>query len=728
MAKRGKAQQKPESDKQLDNSQSLPNETAGLSSQGSLELLLKDRFGISSLREGQGEVIHAALGNDNILVNKPTSWGKSLCYQAPAAIEHANTGRLTIVISPLLALIREQALRLEKQGISVAYLDSLMNPQEQAAQSELIRNKATAIAYISPERFRTEAFKQLAREREIARVVVDEAHCVSMWGHDFRPSYLDIPKTCRELGNPPLSLFTATAPVIVRDDIVSVMGFTEGAYQYFTANPDRPNLTFERIRVYGLEQKLETLQTLLLEASRASKPTIVYFGRKADLEEVALRLEAIKIPTLRYHASMEQDERKENQDRFMAGKCPIMLATSAFGMGIDKRDVRNVIHFSFPKSLEDYYQEAGRAGRDGEPAHCILLFNPRESWRAQTRLEWSNPSLDSIKQLYCRLWNARKQQPDGTVDSYFDLDRYFLDTHQSNPSVQETTRAAFSILQEYGLIQVYGRRVRFPVTPEMFEKTGDFPLSRTLLDQKKFRDMERLAVMTYYAWDTDREPRAILMDHFSHNTVAALARNRNFLDRNMIEKSFVDFALSRLRDADYKLADLSKDFRDAAQEPGSPFAELNGLTAQEVRADIEHLASLGYARILKIAEETYVTLDNRGDEQLKVLGVPVTPCSSWQELSRRLYSPQSKKIIKEGLESWFDLERSNCRETQWWAAIEVFLDRRFEFFGEKISGKEMVEKYFRRKYTRQKGINPIKRHAREFLNYVFDNQIELSIK
>jgi hypothetical protein len=234
--------------------------------------------------------------------------------------------------------------------------------------------------------------------------------------------------------------------------------------------------------------------------------------------------------------------------------------------------------------------------------------------------------------------------------------------------------------------------------------------------------------MTHYAREKEQDPRQILMDHFMYNTVAHEATRTRSFGSQMLDQRFIDFTLLQLREKDCDVGDLSRDFRAAAHASNSPFPELSVLTPQEVRADLEQLASLGYARILKVGDNTYATLDTKGEARLQELGAPVVPCSTWKELSKRLYSRSSKQILKEALEDWFSMERNNRRENQWWAAIDYFLDRKFHLFREDVKGNEIVEQYFRRKYTRQKGINPIKRHAREFLNYVFDDQIELSLR
>ncbi len=325
-------------------------------------------LGYASWRPGQREAVVAALEGHDSLIVMPTGGGKSLCYQLPGLA----TEKLTIVVSPLIALINDQWQRLTAAGHPVAMITSGMS--EAAAREALaqVRDGRARIVYCSPERFGSTVFLDALAQREIDLIAVDEAHCVSEWGHDFRPDYLRLPQIANRLGRPTVMACTATATKAVAAEIASRFEMTEPLQ--VRAGFDRPNLSFDIVQLEGKGSKARRLA--LLEhglADPANRPAIVYCGTRRDTDEVAEALHGSGLRAAPYHAGMESEDRSEAQRRFMSEEIEVIVATNAFGMGVDKANVRSVWHIAIPTSLEAYYQEAGRAGRDGEPARAVLL-------------------------------------------------------------------------------------------------------------------------------------------------------------------------------------------------------------------------------------------------------------------------------------------------------------------------------------------------------------------
>ena len=327
--------------------------------------VLKRYFGYSSFRQGQAEIIDQLLSGQDVLAIMPTGAGKSLCYQIPALV----MGGITLVISPLVSLMKDQVNALTAQGIRGAYLNrSLTDNQFDKALSNMSKGMYKII-YVAPERLTSQRFMNAVQQIDISMVAVDEAHCVSQWGQDFRPGYLNIAQFIAALPRRPVvGAFTATATLKVKQDIIHLLRLSD-PYEV-TTGFDRPNLFFSVFRAYDKQQRLKSLV-----AANKDKSGIIYCSTRKKVEEVCEYLCEEGFSATRYHAGLLDEERKNNQEDFVYDRKQIMVATNAFGMGIDKSDVRFVIHFNMPKNLESYYQEAGRAGRDGEYAECTLLWD-----------------------------------------------------------------------------------------------------------------------------------------------------------------------------------------------------------------------------------------------------------------------------------------------------------------------------------------------------------------
>lgn len=330
--------------------------------------VLKQYFGYDAFRDGQEKMIDAITSGRDVLGIMPTGAGKSLCYQIPALMAGENGG-ITLVISPLISLMKDQVSALNQAGVHAAYLNSSLTPGQYYKALGYAREGRYPIIYVAPERLLTPEFLDFAVHAKIAMVAVDEAHCVSQWGQDFRPGYLKIEEfLCTLPKRPVVSAFTATATAEVRDDIIDLLKLQDPVVT--TTGFDRPNLYFE---VQSPKDKYAAVKTYIEE--HAGQCGIVYCLTRKLVEEVTEKLMKDGFSVTRYHAGLSDSERKQNQEDFIFDRAQIMVATNAFGMGIDKPNVRFVIHYNMPKDLESYYQEAGRAGRDGEPARCTLLYS-----------------------------------------------------------------------------------------------------------------------------------------------------------------------------------------------------------------------------------------------------------------------------------------------------------------------------------------------------------------
>ena len=350
--------------------------------------VLKHYFGYDSFRPGQESLIEGLLSGRDVLGIMPTGSGKSLCYQVPALMFSG----ITLVISPLISLMKDQVAALNQAGVHAAYLNSSLTPGQYRTALRYAKEGRYSLIYVAPERLVTPEFLDFALGTEISMVAVNEAHCVSQWGQDFRPSYLKISEFIRMLPKRPVvGAFTATATKEVREDIVDFLMLQEPLVS--ATGFDRPNLYFG---VLSPKDKYEALKNFI--QLRPGRCGIIYCLTRKLVEEVCGKLMKDGFSVTRYHAGLSDQERRDNQDDFIYDRAQIMVATNAFGMGIDKSNVRWVVHYNMPKDMESYYQEAGRAGRDGEPAECILLYGAQDTALNQFLIERGeeHPELDSF--------------------------------------------------------------------------------------------------------------------------------------------------------------------------------------------------------------------------------------------------------------------------------------------------------------------------------------------
>jgi ATP-dependent DNA helicase RecQ len=362
---------------------------------------LRKHFGFDDFREGQREVISTILSGKDAVVVMPTGSGKSLCYQLPAMMMSG----ATLVVSPLIALMKDQVDALRSRGLPATFINSAISDTEQRSRIDALRRGQYKLVYVAPERFRSPRFNAALRSISISLFAVDEAHCVSTWGHDFRPDYLRLKNVIESLGNTRTLALTATATPYVRTDIIQQLGLKSP--QTFVSGFDRPNLSIEVIHTQRERDKISRIRRL---AKAVDGSGIIYTSTRKAVEQVGLNLIDLDLSVAMYHAGLKDAERIRAQESFMTGRKQMIVATNAFGMGIDKADIRFVVHYQMPGSIEAYYQEIGRAGRDGLPSTCLLLFNYADKNTHDFFIDGSYPSMSVVREVYDALVSTGRKQ------------------------------------------------------------------------------------------------------------------------------------------------------------------------------------------------------------------------------------------------------------------------------------------------------------------------------
>jgi RecQ family ATP-dependent DNA helicase len=510
------------------------------------------RFGLEHFRPGQREAVQAALEGRDSLVVMPTGGGKSLCYQLPAL---ADLG-LVIVVSPLIALMSDQLRRLEQAGVRAAMLASGMEEGHNAGVLSDIEAGVTQLVLASPERFASAAFRQVLARRPVALFVVDEAHCVAEWGHDFRPDYLrlhDAICSCRrnldQPDRPAVLAATATATPQVADEIAARLQLRD--WLSIRSGFDRPNLIFDVVAVEGkgaIARKHGALMHVLGEP--AATPAIVYCGTRKDADELAGSLAREGMAAVSYHAGMDPQSRKDSQAAFMGGAAEVVVATSAFGMGVDKADVRTVAHWALPTSLEAYYQEAGRAGRDGKPARALLLAARADLGRLISFIKKRETSVDDVKRYVGAL---RSGADDGVVAiAYADLG--------------DRERMLLSIAERAGALELSpGDRDGLLVRPT---GSGSPRLAQTAIKAARDRGWESYRSIERFSSDGQTCRRRQILDHFGDGAQGApTGRCCDVCDPDAALVQAASSAPVGARDARRPAARRSRALAQAADEP-----------------------------------------------------------------------------------------------------------------------------------------------------------------
>ncbi len=463
---------------------------------------LKEHFGFDSFRLGQLDAMRHIMQSRDSLVVMPTGAGKSLCFQLPALLFEGTT----IVVSPLIALMKDQVDSLQQNGFPATYINSSLDNHEVAMRLEGLRNGKWKLCYIAPERLRNQRFRESVQQAEISLLAIDEAHCISQWGHDFRPDYRSIGGFAEELGRPTIAALTATATPQVQEDIEKQLRL-HSPYRQVTGF-NRPNLRFDVRFTPGDALKQETIKTFLDELD-PNTCGVVYVGRRRDAEELSSFIRTTCQRTVVcYHGGMLAWERDQMQDQWMSNKADIVVATNAFGMGVDKPDVRFVIHYTMPGTLEGYYQEAGRAGRDGNTSHCMLLYDPSDIRLHEWFIENSAPSLEELRQLFVTTRRLKRKN-----QKHLSTTTARLMT-QLNWRSDTKVRVGMRLLEKAGLIKEVSEQ-NGTSTWELSPVQGRVDMETPMREVEKQREQKRglLHKMTDYSQTFDCR-RQYLLDYF----------------------------------------------------------------------------------------------------------------------------------------------------------------------------------------------------------------------
>ncbi len=442
--------------------------------------ILREKFGFSDFRGRQEEIIQRTLNGRHSLVIMPTGSGKSITYQIPALLLPG----LTIVISPLIALMKDQVDVLRRKKIDATFINSSLQKKDRELRYQEVENGKYKLLYVTPERFRKKEFIEILKNRNVSLLAVDEAHCISEWGHDFRPDYTRIREFRELLHNPTTLALTATATPDVQADIVTQLGLHNDEIKMFHEGIERPNLFLEVFDLWGEDEKLTHIREIV-----SSNPGngIIYFVLIKDLYKMSEKMQNAGFDHVMYHGDLNAEQRKKVQNHFMRGENNLVLATNAFGMGIDKENIRYVIHAQIPQTLEAYYQEIGRAGRDGKPSVCSLLYDEQDLNIQLEFLKWNNPTAGFYDRLY-RLMLSDIDRVNGEGIDYLREQLTYKNRHDFR------LETALGILDRYAVIEGNIEKKNIRLISELPARL----LDQSYLDEKKKKEQEKLYQMVLY--------------------------------------------------------------------------------------------------------------------------------------------------------------------------------------------------------------------------------------
>jgi ATP-dependent DNA helicase RecQ len=557
--------------------------------------LLRQHFGIDAFRPGQHEAIEHLLGGRNTLVVMPTGSGKSLIYQFSALA----MPDMALVISPLIALMKDQVDRLQSHGIAATYINSSLSGDEQARRITQLAAGRFDLVYVAPERLRNQMFLNSLRQAKVSLLAVDEAHCISQWGHDFRPDYLHIGAVRAMLGNPVTVALTATATLDVQQDILDQLKLLEA--ERIITGFSRPNLVFHVRYTPDLHSKMHAILKVLGVVKGAG---IIYVGTRREAEELAATLEGeYKVPSFVYHGGMEKSQRSLMQDAFLSTENAVMIATNAFGMGVDRADVRFVVHYNIPGSVEAYYQEAGRAGRDGKQSQCMLLYAPQDRKLQEWFIENDAPSRNELIALHKAVaMRARDGVAKVDIDDLTRATRLFEVKLRVGLSQLEATGSLERLENE-------GTYLRYTAN-ELTEEALD--LAQADVQRRRTHKRAQLEKIIAYAETTTRCRQRMLVEHFGDTSPLNAKPCCDWHIREARGEPHPNFAEPRAKSAQPDTGERTSSLEVTA----SLFAE--GLSVREVAAKRGLTTSTIYHHAAQLIAEGQLVLRQLVSENVEM--------------------------------------------------------------------------------------------------------------
>lgn len=599
---------------------------------------LEQDFGMTEFKENQQEAIEHIVNGDDTVIVLPTGAGKSLCYLLPAQLFRKYDNSMTVVVSPTISLMDDQVEKAKKFGLHAERLHSSMTEEEITKVTSDIKNGLIDILYISPERISSSSLMDLLRDKKIGFLAIDEAHCTSTWGHDFRYEYLFLQTARKNLGNPQTALLTGTAPPYVIDDVVKNMGLKQG-YAIIIGEPLRENIKIKVINTVGFDKNDVLLK--IINEKLGSKGSIIIYANTIDneVEPIFKFLSEKGLSVAHYHGNLESDLRRKNQKDFMEGNIEILVATSAFGMGVDKLDIRTIIHYSVPNSIEAYVQQSGRDGRDGKDAESILFYDPNDFRVLNAFVLNSNPWPQIIMNMYNYLYSKAEAVLKFSKKeniSYEQL-QWFLKDFDGPPWLQKQSDSALGILIDLGLIKKEGDSILFSHKGRLEHLSKE---QFTELMLKRNSDFTKFYIVKSLV-ESPKDHRNIIENYLKGTTTDTIRSKEDFY--GIVMQKTLGF-IGSYKESKGNIAKILNG--DKSSSTHQDYARsLPFLGTDSIGVILETLCLENLASKVEIRNEIYFVLNEEGAKYLEEKGIPIKKPTFHEDIHHYTHRKSVKKVI-----------------------------------------------------------------------------------